>query len=151
MGFRNLHLFNLAMLGKMGWRLLKEPDALVCKVLKAKYFPHGDFQSANLGSLPSFTWRSIWDAQGLVRKGVRWKISDGLNVNIWNHCWIEDDNSFFINSQPLPGIENWNVANLMDANRQIWNVSMLEGLFLQSYIKRILKTGIAPGGSESLI
>lgn len=40
------------MLGKIGWRLITNPDALVCRVLKAKYFPQGDFMNATLGHSP---------------------------------------------------------------------------------------------------
>jgi len=39
LGFRDLHLFNLAMLARQAWRLLTNPDSLCGKVLKAKYFP----------------------------------------------------------------------------------------------------------------
>jgi hypothetical protein len=40
MGFRNLHLINLAiaMLGKQGWRLLTRPDSLCARTLKGKYY-----------------------------------------------------------------------------------------------------------------
>jgi hypothetical protein len=34
MGFRDLRLFNLAMLGKQGWRLMEHPDSLCARVLK---------------------------------------------------------------------------------------------------------------------
>ena len=37
MGFRNMQSFNLAMLGKHGWRLLTRPDSLCARVLKGKY------------------------------------------------------------------------------------------------------------------
>lgn len=43
MGFRNLYAFNLAMLGKQGWKLVANPDALVSKNFKAKYYPRGIF------------------------------------------------------------------------------------------------------------
>lgn len=39
MGFRDLHSFNLAMLGKQSWRLISNPDFLCAQVLKAKYYP----------------------------------------------------------------------------------------------------------------
>ncbi|XP_015573920.1 uncharacterized protein LOC107261163 [Ricinus communis] len=53
MDFRHLHNFNVAMLGKQAWSLIANPDALVSKVIKARYFPRGDFFSAQLGSNPS--------------------------------------------------------------------------------------------------
>jgi hypothetical protein len=46
MGFRDFSMFNQAMLGKQGWRLLTRLDSLCAKVLKGKYFPFGDFLSA---------------------------------------------------------------------------------------------------------
>lgn len=40
MGFRNLHSFNLAILVKQGWRILKDDQSLLHKIYKARYFPH---------------------------------------------------------------------------------------------------------------
>jgi hypothetical protein len=37
MGFRDLHLFNIAMLGKQGWRLITKPDTLCARILAGKY------------------------------------------------------------------------------------------------------------------
>ncbi|CAN0857898.1 LINE-1 retrotransposable element ORF2 protein [Linum grandiflorum] len=58
-GFRDLLGFNVAMLGKQGWKLLTCPNTLVSHVYKAKYYPKGDFLSATEGSNPSFIWRSV--------------------------------------------------------------------------------------------
>ncbi|KAM6570590.1 hypothetical protein CsatB_018575 [Cannabis sativa] len=66
MGFRNLRDFNLALLG---WGLLINPDSLVSNVFEARYFPQGSFLTATIGSNPSFVWRSMLEAQTLVKKG----------------------------------------------------------------------------------
>ena len=53
LGFRNMLKFNLALLGKEGWRLLKSPESLTGRILKGKYYPHGGFMDAKLGYRPS--------------------------------------------------------------------------------------------------
>ena len=59
LGFRDFKTFNLALLAKQGWKLQTNTSSLVYKVLKAKYFPDSDFLGVELGSRPSYAWRSI--------------------------------------------------------------------------------------------
>lgn len=82
MGFHNFHIFNIAMLGKVGCRLIPNPNALFSRVLKAKYYPHGDFLTPNLGYNPSYTWRSVWSAQDLINRGVRWRVEGGRGIQL---------------------------------------------------------------------
>ncbi|XP_060965629.1 uncharacterized mitochondrial protein AtMg00310-like [Cannabis sativa] len=82
MGFRNLRDFNLAMLGKQGWRFMLRHDSLVSKIFKARYYPQGDFLSTELGSNPSFIWSSIFAAKDTVKLGLRKGIGSGLTVDI---------------------------------------------------------------------
>ena len=70
MGFKNLKLFNLALLAKQGWRLQVGHDSLVYRVLKAKYFPRCEFVQASIGNNPSYTWWTIMAAQQLNKDGV---------------------------------------------------------------------------------
>lgn len=39
MSFRDFRDFNIAMLGKQGWRFITNPNIMVSKVYKARYFP----------------------------------------------------------------------------------------------------------------
>ena len=43
MSFKSLGTFNLAMLGKQGWRILSKPDTLITRMYKARYFPRCSF------------------------------------------------------------------------------------------------------------
>jgi hypothetical protein len=43
MGFRDMRNFNLAMLGKQGWRLMVNPGNLCARVLKGRYYHDSDF------------------------------------------------------------------------------------------------------------
>lgn len=59
LGFRDLNLFNQAMLAKLSWHIVRNLNSLMTKMVKGKYFENGDFLDAPLGSNPSLTWRSI--------------------------------------------------------------------------------------------
>jgi hypothetical protein len=39
LGFRDLECFNTAMLAKQGWRLIKNPNSLVARILKGEVLP----------------------------------------------------------------------------------------------------------------
>lgn len=88
MGFRDLGLFNQAMLARQGWRILTDPNSLCARVLKGRYFPDSDFWNASQPSGASFTWRSILFGRELLKKGVRWGIGNGTSVKIINDFWI---------------------------------------------------------------
>ncbi|PNY08539.1 ribonuclease H [Trifolium pratense] len=88
MGFRDIRAFNEALLAKQGWRILTEPNSLVAKILKAKYFPHGNFLQATQGKKSSYSWQSIQKASWILKKGCFWLVENGQNINIWEDRWI---------------------------------------------------------------
>lgn len=57
MGFKYLEDFNRVLLAKQGWHILSNPNSLLARTLKAKYFPYSSFLQA--GHNPSWGWRSI--------------------------------------------------------------------------------------------
>lgn len=63
-----LTVFNRALLSKQVWRIIQAPNALMAKVIKARYFKHSDIMAADLGTNPSFVWRSLLWGCGLINK-----------------------------------------------------------------------------------
>lgn len=88
MGFRKLQDFNVALLGKQGWRLTTQQDSLVSKIYKAPYYPSGTFLTAKVGNNPSYIWRSIMEAQVLLKQGVVRRVGSGINVDILLDPWL---------------------------------------------------------------
>lgn len=77
MGSRDSHSFNKALLAKQGWRLLQEPNSLVGRTLKVKYFKECSFLEAKKGSRSSLAWQSIYAARGLLMEGLQWSVGTG--------------------------------------------------------------------------
>lgn len=98
LGFRNIHDFNISLLGKHGWRFVTNPNSLVAKIFKAKYFSNENFLGAKMGANPSFVWRSLLASQHVLRQGLGRRVGSGSSVQIINEPW-------------LPSIENPYVMN----------------------------------------
>lgn len=103
MGFKNLKLFNLALLAKQGCLLQMAQESLVFKVLKAKYFTRGDFIHASLGHNPSYTWLSIMAEQNLVRDDLRWRVG---NIWVWEDRWLPVSSTYRIICSRMFLLEN---------------------------------------------
>jgi len=70
LGFKDIEMFNLALLAKQAWRILKEPISLGARFLKAVYYPNGDFHEAELGASPSRVWRAISEGKEVLAQGI---------------------------------------------------------------------------------
>ncbi|KAM6589465.1 hypothetical protein CsatA_012070 [Cannabis sativa] len=128
MGFRDLRDYNLSFLGKQGWRLLTNEDSFVSKIYKARYYPSGNFLNATLGPNPSFIWKSIMEAQGLVKEGSRKSIGSGDNVSILLDPWLPDPSNPFVQSDH-PALRNQNVSSLFSVHSKSWDFDIINDLF----------------------
>ncbi|CAA7027943.1 unnamed protein product [Microthlaspi erraticum] len=90
LGFRDLQLFNLALLAKQIWRLLHFPSSLLARVLKGRYYRNSSPLEVEKSNMPSYGWRSILAAKDLLKSGLRRTIGSGENTNVWSDAWIPD-------------------------------------------------------------
>ncbi|GMI66103.1 hypothetical protein HRI_000279600 [Hibiscus trionum] len=150
MGFRDLAKFNVAILAKQGWQLLTNPDSLISKVLKGRYYPTSNFLNASLGSNPSYTWKSIWCTRGLLEKGYGWRIGDGKSVNIWTDPWLLDTATgrlHVLNSNPSYS----KVSELINSTSNSWNRDIINSIFNPAQASSILSIQLPHYSREDLI
>jgi hypothetical protein len=74
LGFKDLRLFNQALLARQAWRLIHFPDSLCAMLLKAKYHPRGYLIDTAFSSNSSYTWQSIVHGLELLKKGIIWRV-----------------------------------------------------------------------------
>ncbi|KAK8684253.1 hypothetical protein V6N13_040283 [Hibiscus sabdariffa] len=87
MGFKDLHLFNIALLGKQLWRLLSTPGSLLYRTLRAKYFPDGDLLHASALARSTFAWKCLHHAMSRLRDGFYWTLGIGSQVHLFRYRW----------------------------------------------------------------
>ncbi|XP_021770497.1 uncharacterized protein LOC110734358 [Chenopodium quinoa] len=127
MGFRDLKVFNDALLGRQAWWLTCNQDSLLNKVLSAKYYEGKRFVDAHLGVGGSYSWRSIWSLKALFKEGLIWRIGNGSSVDIWSKPWVDNGDNHFI-STPITD-EVRVLSDLIDHNSCEWDVQCIESIF----------------------
>jgi hypothetical protein len=150
LGFRDLVLFNQAMLGRQCWRLLTEPNSLCARVLKGRYFPETDFWHASKPRSSSYTWRSILFGKELIKQGIRWGIGDGKTTRLLSDHWIPEVAPGFLKPRgPIP--EGASVSLIMDSDRMIWDTDRIQTLFDEETAAKILQVPISRHGGEDFV
>ncbi|XP_019177676.1 PREDICTED: uncharacterized protein LOC109172888 [Ipomoea nil] len=142
MGFKRLHDFNLALLGKQGLRMLTCPGSLVARIFKARYFPNTTFFEATLGGNPSYVWRSIMASQDLVRSGCRRRIGNGRMTKVWDHPWLPDPHDPFVHSDQIAQHSDLMVTDLINSDQGIWNQDLISQIFIPRDAELILRTPV---------
>lgn len=137
LGFRDLRCFNLAMLAKQGWRLIKGGDSLMRQILKAKYFPHSSFMRASDCANASWTWKSILEGRKILEGGVRWRIGKGDRVKAATDPWIPRTNGF------KPRIiadfaKDFHVSEFINRCSSSWKEDLVRQAFNQEDAEHIL-------------
>ena len=128
-GFKILHDFNVAMLGKQVWKLLLNLKSLVGQIFKAHYFPHTSIAEAGLGYNPSFVWRSLMAAKHVMVRGSRIQIGSGQNCSIGSAPWLPNANNGFISTSLPEQITTAPVSSLMAHGQRRWDYDVVADLF----------------------
>jgi ribonuclease HI len=147
MGFRDLELFNLALLGKHGWRLMMNPDTLCARVLKGRYYPDSDFLHATVPRNSSATWRGIVAGREALQQGLIKRIGDGVSVSVWRDKWIPGCRTL----QPSAHIGTDEIAlvsDLIDHDTGSWKVDKVRTNFMAPEADAILNIPLRRGGGE---
>lgn len=149
LGFRDIHLFNLAMLAKQGWRLWQNSDSLCAQVLTAKYYPNTSVLEAKQKSGMSYTWRSILRGTELVKKGMIWRVGDGVGLNIWSDPWLPRD-AARRPITPRGATLLTEVSELIDPASGTWDVQLVKDVFWEEDSEVILALPVHGGRANTL-
>ncbi|KAF7807655.1 hypothetical protein G2W53_039816 [Senna tora] len=102
---------------------------------------------ADLGSNPSFTWRSILHGREVLKKGLIRRIGDGVKTNLFNTQWIPSIENFSIpyTNQQMGLDATVNMLIMQDSKR--WNVPLIMQNFEPTIAKAILSIPLSKTGA----
>lgn len=120
MGFKDLALFNDALLAKQAWRLLHHKESLFYRVFKSKFFPNCMIMEASESSIGSYAWHSILKGQDALLKGVKWRVGNGESIRVWSNAWLPSCDHSNILSPTVDGFEEIRVVDLIDPRVRQW-------------------------------
>lgn len=150
LGFHDIGRFNQALLGKQAWRVLSQPDSLMARVLKSRYFKNSSFLEANLGSRPSFIWRSILHGREALNSGLLRVVGDGEQTNVWTSNWLLEN----VSRPPMYKQDSvvdltLKVKDLWLPNSQVWNSQMFFDTFTEEDALKILQIKPVPNRPDT--
>lgn len=143
LGFKDIELFNQALLAKQAWKLLQSPDCFFSKFFKSRYFDDCSFLDSSVGYRPSFAWRSILHGRELLVQGLKQMVGDGCSLKVWITKWLDDAERGIMRTPFMKNILidlDQNVAELIDFPNKRWKREVLEDLFFPGDIEIIEKT-----------
>ena len=146
MGFRDLQSFNLALLAKQVWRLLREPESLCARVLRARYFPDGRLLNAKIKSGSSYTWQSIIAGLNCFKLGYIWRVGDGTEIDIWKDNWIPGSHDLKVHTRRGNNLVT-SVNELINPLTATWDEDLVRSI-LENDAYRILQIPLTSGRDD---
>lgn len=141
-GFRDLHWFNLALLGKHCWHFLQNPSSLVARIFKARYYPNSSLFEASRGGGASFIWSGLWQAKEKIKHGFRWVVGDGKNIKVFEDIWLRDNGNCSLENTNMVRTDAVNVCDLFVPGTKNWDVQKVSSLFTNCDAEKILATRV---------
>ena len=142
-GFRMIHEFNLALLGKQLWHLVQFSDSLVARVLQGKYYRLSSPLRIGAVDNPCYVWTSIIAAMKLLLLGIRNKVHSGYEINVWQDPWIPSTPAKPARPRTPVVHLKMTVSSLINFESNEWDARLLEQYVYQEDIQMIQSLAIS--------
>jgi hypothetical protein len=135
---------NLALIAKLGWKILSDMDCLCVRHLREKYIRYGNFFSSSAISNASVIWKGILQSKSLLQAHACLQVSTTSHLPIWTTSWIPSIFSFkpspkFPNNLHQPSLF---ISSLIAADTSHWIPSVDNSVFNDINAREILKIRI---------
>ena len=116
---------NQAMLAKQYWKLIQNPNSLLARTLKSKFYPNCSLQEITTKPHHPWFWRSILNAGNVLLKDGKWLIGRGQNISLTDQYWFKSN----FDSLSRFGLQNGTVADLLDRSSYSGNFDLIRAIY----------------------
>lgn len=149
MGFKDMAIFNQALLAKQALRLVEKPDSLCARFIKAKYYPNGNLLDTAFIRSSSPVWQGIKHGLELLKSGYIWRLGNGKSVDIWIHNWLPRGNLRVSGKAAPTRIRR--VSDLLMPGQREWNAQLINHIFYPHDAETILNLKLPASDGEDVI
>ena len=139
LGFKKFKYMNQAMLNKQFWRICHNPQSLLARTFKARYFPTCSIHDHRSKPHHSWVWKNIMKQDNNVLREGKWRVGDGFNIPLNHRYWFPHSNRNLAHHH-LP---TSSVGDLIDHTTRSWKVDLVRRWYPFSQALKILHIPIS--------
>lgn len=87
-------------------------------------------------------------SQNVIRRGLGWRVGDGVSISVWNDPWLPNNTSPFVLTPLADYLRDARVENLLNVEKSGWDLELLEDLFVHDDVALIKSVPIAEHQQE---
>lgn len=151
LGFKDVTSFNDALLAKIGWRIIKNPNCLLARCLLGKYCHSEMLMNCQASSASSHGWRSVLVGRDLLKQQLGWMVGSGESISVWNNPWLSNSEQMRPYGPAPEALQLLKVSDLIQQDTYEWDTGKIDQL-IPFHKEKILK--IKPSilrGDDSLV
>ncbi|XP_074363624.1 uncharacterized protein LOC141704237 [Apium graveolens] len=142
LGFRDLHGFNLALLGKHVWNFVNNLRSLAAIIFKARYFSNDHIFHAKRGGGDSFIWSGIWKAKESLKNSFRWVLGDDVDICAFSDPLVRGRVDFNVDLSHRSANKEVKASDFFLTRVKSWDVNKVRESFSQNDAQLILGTRV---------
>lgn len=151
LGFKDVTSFNDALLAKIGWRIIKNPNCLLARCLLGKYCHSEMLMNCQASSASSHGWRSVLVGRDLLKQQLGWMVGSGESISVWNDPWLSNSEQMRPYGPAPEALQLLKVSDLIQQDTYEWDTGKIDQL-IPFHKEKILK--VKPNilrGDDSLV
>ena len=139
LGIRKIETFNKALVAKQFWRTGQNPQLLLAKTLKSKYYPKTNhiWEIDQVPRNSSKMWKNIWQTKNSSLAQAKWQVGKEDSIRLRDSFWYKPRNG-----DSLDHLQLWygTIKDLMDPTSWNWNSELINTVYNRPEAEAILST-----------